>query len=43
MGVDEDPYTFFIELLKLASSIQLVSIGVLYYTAELGLHYDSGG
>jgi hypothetical protein len=41
IGVEADPYEFFIELLLLASFIQFVSIGMLFYSSE-ALGYDAG-
>eukprot|EP00879_Flechtneria_rotunda_P023515 GHRR01024877.1.p1 GENE.GHRR01024877.1~~GHRR01024877.1.p1 ORF type:complete len:196 (+),score=75.35 GHRR01024877.1:491-1078(+) len=43
MGVEEDPYDFFIGMMKLALGLQLASAAVVFYAAELGFHLDAGG
>lgn len=43
MGIEDDPLVFFMELLQLATFIQFVTCGVLFYSAELWGHYDTGG
>lgn len=42
MGIQEDPYTFFIDMFKLALTMQLLSAAVVFYTAELGLGLAAG-
>lgn len=42
MGVEEDPLTFFIDLVKVATCVQLITCAVVFYGAELGLHLDAG-
>lgn len=41
IGIEADPYSFFIDLLGLATFIQFISLGMLFYSAE-GLGYDTG-
>ncbi|GLC33472.1 hypothetical protein PLESTB_000078600 [Pleodorina starrii] len=42
LGINEDPLEFFVDLLRLATGLQLVSAGVLFYGAELWGGLDSG-
>lgn len=42
MGIREDPYTFFIDMFKLALMLQLLSAAVVFYGVELGLGLDAG-
>ncbi|KAG1654929.1 hypothetical protein FOA52_004715 [Chlamydomonas sp. UWO 241] len=42
MGIDADPFSFFIELIKIATVMQLVSGAALFYGAELLGGYDAG-
>jgi hypothetical protein len=42
MGIDEDPYEFFLDLFRLALVFQLVAAGLVFYTVELGLGGDAG-
>lgn len=42
MGVDEDPLSFFIDLLKYSLMVQLLTSAVVFYGVELGLHMDAG-
>ena len=41
IGITGDPYDFFIDLLTLASFIQFISIGMLFYASE-SLGYNQG-
>ncbi|EFJ52224.1 hypothetical protein VOLCADRAFT_120398 [Volvox carteri f. nagariensis] len=42
LGVSEDPLTFFVDLLRLATALQLLSAGALFYGVELWGGLDSG-
>ncbi|KXZ54506.1 hypothetical protein GPECTOR_4g571 [Gonium pectorale] len=42
IGISDDPLTFFLDLLRLATTLQLLSAGVLFYGAELLGGFDSG-
>ncbi len=42
MGVSQDPYSFFMDLLRGALALQLGSAAALFYGAELGAGLDSG-
>eukprot|EP00955_Chlamydomonas_euryale_P063467 358674-Chlamydomonas_euryale.AAC.4 len=42
MGIQEDPLAFFVEVVKLATFLQLVTCGALFYGAELIGSYDTG-
>ena len=41
-GSQEDPYEFFLDLVKSAMVVQLGTAAALYYGCEVGLGYDSG-
>lgn len=42
MGIDEDPYEFFLDLFRWALVFQLVAAGLVFYTVELGLGGNVG-
>jgi hypothetical protein len=42
MGLQEDPYTFFLDLIRLALLFQLAAAGLVFYVTELGLGGDAG-
>jgi len=42
MGITADPFDFFMELIQMATFMQLVTVGILFYSAELFAHYDTG-
>jgi len=42
-GIDEDPYEFTVELLKLGLGLQLAALATAFYVAEVGGHLDAGG
>lgn len=42
MGIDEDPFDFFVEVIKLATFLQFVTCGMLFYGTELWAHLDTG-
>ncbi|GBF89280.1 hypothetical protein Rsub_02157 [Raphidocelis subcapitata] len=42
MGSSEEPFAFFIDLVKIACALQLASAGLLFYGCQLGLHLDTG-
>ncbi|GAX80491.1 hypothetical protein CEUSTIGMA_g7929.t1 [Chlamydomonas eustigma] len=41
-GVTEDPYAFFVDMLKVGAFIQLITCGTLFYSTELIGHFDTG-
>ncbi|KIY97207.1 hypothetical protein MNEG_10756 [Monoraphidium neglectum] len=42
VGSDEDPYSFFLDLVKIAACLQLGTAAAVFYTCELGLGLDVG-
>jgi hypothetical protein len=42
MGINEDPYEFFLDLFRLSLVFQLAAAGLVFYTVELGLGGDVG-
>lgn len=42
MGIMEDPYEFFIDMVKIALALQLGTAALVFYGAELGLGLDAG-
>jgi hypothetical protein len=42
MGSEEDPYAFFLDLLKAAAGLQLLLAGGAFYATQLGLGGDAG-
>lgn len=42
MGIQQDPYDFFLDLFRLALVFQLVAAGLVFYTMELGLGGNVG-
>jgi hypothetical protein len=42
MGLQEDPYTFFLDLIRLALLFQLAAAGLVFYATELGLGGNAG-
>jgi hypothetical protein len=41
-GVTEDPYEFFVDMLKVGAFIQLITCGTLFYITEVMGHFDTG-
>ncbi|GLI59971.1 hypothetical protein VaNZ11_002029 [Volvox africanus] len=42
LGVSEEPLAFFVDLLRLGTTLQLLSAALLFYGMELGVGLDSG-
>ncbi|KAL6750123.1 hypothetical protein V8C86DRAFT_2821106 [Haematococcus lacustris] len=42
IGNEQDPYEFFLEVVKLACSLQLITCGCMFYGVELWGHLDAG-
>lgn len=42
VGSDEDPYAFFLTVIKIACALQLAFAAAVFYTCELGLGLDVG-
>jgi hypothetical protein len=42
LGRNDDPLTFFVDVIKVATYLQFVTCGIIFYTSELWLHLDTG-
>jgi len=42
LGINEDPFDFFVEVVKLATFLQFVAVGMAFYSTELWAHADAG-
>ena len=43
LGVEEDPLTFFTDLVKSTLVLQLLTVSVMFYGTEVLGHYNAGG